>query len=131
MYTKYDSIENSYREKFISFIRETDSVNDTWYISEKLHGCFKYNSLVLMADNTQKEISKINTGDKVKSYDPETNTFINKTVIKSIKRKLNKKWIKLRLNNLKEIICTEDHLFLTENGWIEAKNLNNQELVNY
>ena len=35
---KYPSIENSYREKFIQIIRETDSAKDEWWAWSKIHG---------------------------------------------------------------------------------------------
>lgn len=35
---KYPLIENSYREKFIQIIRETDSAKDEWWAWSKIHG---------------------------------------------------------------------------------------------
>lgn len=37
-YTKYNSIENSYREKFLEFVRNTSAANDIWFVTEKIHG---------------------------------------------------------------------------------------------
>ena len=37
-YYKYNSIENSYREKFLEFVRNTSAANDVWFVTEKIHG---------------------------------------------------------------------------------------------
>ena len=37
-FEKYASIENSYREKFIELIRGTTAAQDTWFVTEKIHG---------------------------------------------------------------------------------------------
>lgn len=37
-FEKYASIENSYRQKFIELIKQTESIKDIWFASEKLHG---------------------------------------------------------------------------------------------
>lgn len=94
-------------------------------ITEKEHGCFHADSPVLMADNTYKNIDRILPGDLVKSYDLKSLKFVDKPV----KRVINSgksdliAWIKLTTSENKEIICTSNHLFLTNIGWIQAKDL--------
>jgi Rnl2 family RNA ligase len=64
---KYPSIENSYREKFIQFIRETEAANDTWWAFEKAHG----SNMVMIYDG--KKISYGKRGGLI----PEGENFFN------------------------------------------------------
>lgn len=49
-FKKYNSIENSYREKFVNMIRAQapELVHTQWSITEKIHGC---NVQIELADN--------------------------------------------------------------------------------
>ena len=128
-FTKYSSIENSYREKEIERIITNGFANKDieWVVTEKIHGCFEKNQKVL-TKNGYKKISKINENDFVLSFNHKNGKFEYKKVKKSINRNLSKKWVKLIFDNGKEIICTEDHKIFTKNrGYVEAKDLNEND----
>lgn len=89
----------------------------------KLHGCFSKDTMVTLATGEQKPISDIVVGDYVLTYDtniqeqcvsPVTNVWLGTD--------LQKNWVRLVFDDRK-IECTEDHLFWTQRGWVEAKNL--------
>jgi len=131
-FTKYSSIENSYREKEIEsiYIAGFADKDIEWVVTEKVDGCFEKNQKVL-TKNGYKKISKINENDFVLSFNHRNGKLEYKKVKKSINRKSNKRWIKLIFDNGKEIICTEDHKIFTKNrGYVEAKYLNeNDEFI--
>ena len=92
---------------------------------EKIHGCLKDDTLVLMSDGSEKLIQDIVKEDVVVSYNELTKEFVSSKVIglktQDITDKLE--WYKLEFDNGRSIVCTEDHPFLTTEGWIIAKNL--------
>ena len=97
--------------------------------TEKLHGCVSKNTNILMHDNTEKSISDIKVGDKIYSYNVNTNKQEIDTVKKLIIQDLKKEWIKLYFNNGKTLKCTKDHKILTENGWKEADLLTDKDEI--
>ena len=85
-----------------------------------LDECFVKGTLITLANKTKKPIEDIRIGDCVLNLNGigiVKNTFINKVAIERL--------IKINFNNGKSIVCSSDHLFLTKNGWVKAKNLNN------
>lgn len=97
----------------------------------KIHGCLHESTPILMENGDFKEISKVLPGELVSSYDIKTGKFVNKRVIHSINsgKSDGVAWMKLTMTNGNSIICTTNHKFLTKDGWIEAKNLTNHELI--
>lgn len=94
-------------------------------------GCFTGNTMVILSDGSKVKIKDL--VDKgtftVRSYDTETKQFVTSTAI-SKKTRLNAELIKVIYNNKSaldnktyEVLCTPDHKFLTDNGWVEAKDL--------
>ena len=63
----------------------------------------------------------------IQSFNEKINCFEFKA-IKNVWKKENKKLIELSLCG-KKIRCTENHKFLTNHGWIEAKDLKNGSLI--
>ena len=59
-FSRFSSIENSYRESTIEEIRNVgfDSAYD-WCVLEKAHGCLENRTMISMADGTQEKISNI------------------------------------------------------------------------
>lgn len=114
--------------------------------SVKLDGCFEANQKVLMADFTRKKISEIKVGDYVKSYNETTGKIENSKVVNVFcnGKKEYKEWNRIFLDcsnanyfdikkgrTHKQIICTKNHKFYTKNGWIESKDLLNEEVANF
>jgi len=57
----------------------------------------------------------------IKTYNEHTTHFEDKRIIRVMNRGIQKT-VSVVLGN-RNVVCTSDHKFLTENGWIEAKNL--------
>jgi Phage terminase large subunit (GpA)/Pretoxin HINT domain len=64
---------------------------------------------------------------RVKSFSEELRTFQYKTISNAWKRD-PKDLVKIKIGQ-EEIKCTPNHKFLTSDGWIEAKNLNQNHLL--
>ena len=99
-------------------------------IVEKVHGCLMKTTPITMADGSQKPISDVQIGDLVKTYDVNKGIYgvekVSAQIVKSIAPELD--WLELEFDNGKTIICTEDHKFLTTDGWIEAKDLTEKSI---
>lgn len=91
--------------------------------------CFAPNTPIRMGDGTTKNISNVNVGDNVVSWDG--NKFTTKKVIRLYKN-INKDLYRVQAGSRK-IYVTGEHPFLTSNrGWVEAKSLtDNDVLVNF
>ena len=86
--------------------------------------CFAKGTKVTMADGKRKNIEKVRKGEIIRNLSGSakvSNTFINKIPLSRIG--------KLHLSNHSSIICSEDHLFLTANGWKKAKELTSSDLI--
>jgi len=102
-----------------------DAVDALWLL---LQGCFVKGTLVGMADGSFKPIELLEAGDLVVSFDELTKSFIHSEV-QAVIVNPPKSLVKITLENGETIICTEDHLFLTTEGWCEAQFLDDKELV--
>jgi DNA-directed RNA polymerase beta subunit len=78
---------------------------------------------VVMADYSRKKIKDIIIGDNVMSFNPETGQTSATKVINQYVRKTNKKIYKIKIVSGEEIVATEDHQFMTSNGWMEVKDM--------
>ena len=85
--------------------------------------CLDINETVLMSDYSRKKIGDINIGDEVVSFDPETMEISNTKVTHHYIRKTDKKIYKLTTLSGREIIATEDHKFMTYDGWREVREM--------
>jgi len=72
---------------------------------------------VLMASGERKAIKDVKVGEKVVSFDPETGKTQSATVINQYVRDTDKKIYKLTTYSGREIIATDNHPFITEEGW--------------
>lgn len=75
--------------------------------------CFASGTKILMADNTEKNIELIKTGDIVLTFDSKTEQLVKTQVTKVIAIK-HSNLVKVRLED-REIIATDDHPFFTNN----------------
>ena len=94
-------------------------------ISEKIHGCLQADSLVKMADGSEKPIKDVKPGEFVISR-LDDGSFGSQKVLRSIMQSptTKLKWMELTFKNGRKLVCTEDHRILTDVGWIEAKDIN-------
>lgn len=72
---------------------------------------------VLMADGHRKRIGDIVVGEKVLSFNPKNGKTETATVINQYVRNTDKKIYKLTTLSGREIVATDNHPFITEEGW--------------
>lgn len=105
----------------------------TQFNSVVVDECFVGDSLVLTPDGYI-PIKNIKIGDTVTNYDEHNKIFkedIVVNVFKNMKHTKNDGVIRITLENNKTITVTENHKFLTKNGWVMAKNLTeNDDIIN-
>jgi len=82
--------------------------------------CLDINESVLLSNGKKTLIKDINIGDEVVSFNPETMKISYTKVVNHYIRETNKKIYKLSTINGREIIATEDHKFMTTEGWVEV-----------
>ena len=120
----YLKIPNLYKEQNVLLFKRV-------YSLEKIHGCLHADSEISITNGLKKAIKDIKIGDEVISYNIKGETFItakvDAVIIKPIAKNLD--WYSLEFDNGKTIVCTEDHPILTENGWIQAKDLSREDRI--
>jgi DNA-directed RNA polymerase beta subunit len=89
--------------------------------------CLDINELVLLTNGNKKPIKDVVRGDKVVCFDPETLETSYTEVIYQYVRENTKKTYKIKTISGREIIATDDHKFMTTEGWMEVKNMNINE----
>jgi hypothetical protein len=92
----------------------------------KLHGCFDENTMITLANGEVIPISQIQSNTNILSYDFENDKQCIKKVTSVMKSNSDKQWCKLVFDD-REIICTKDHKFWTDRGWIKAIDLNTED----
>ena len=84
--------------------------------------CFVAGTQVRMGDNTNRAIEELKAGDRV----------LTSSGVKPIKRLIHnttEQLVKLKLTHGPEIVCTPEHPFFTDVGWVAAKNLTGRRVV--
>jgi len=89
--------------------------------------CLPSKSKILMADGSKKWIARINKGDRVISYNTNRQEIEISTVTKTMDR-IAKDLLVISTKN-REVKVTPEHPLFTKRGWIEAKDLNNEDEV--
>jgi len=104
--------------------------NQECILSWKLDGCFSGNMKVYMANGTKKKIKDIKIGDKVLSFNENTKEIDHNKVLNIYNngRKPIEQWRRLgiyncKTNNRDSVHVTNNHKFLTIDGWKEVKNV--------
>ena len=107
---------------------ETENENHT-FISEGgvvSHNCLHEDEEVLMADGSLKKMKDIKDGDEVITTDPVTLERATSKIYAHFlvhSKKYGKHVFKLTTASGREIIATEDHPILTQEGMVEVKDL--------
>lgn len=89
--------------------------------------CHRIDTLVLLSDGSEVQIGSLKNGDEVLTINPITlQQEASKITSHFIKpsAEYGKSVFKITSFNGREIICTEDHPFLTQVGWVYARDLN-------
>jgi len=102
-------------------------IEDVAINTKCLANCFLEGTPILIYNNEETPIQEIKIGDKVKSFDEKTNTFVDKEVDEVFKNQYEGELIVLELENGKVLRCTPEHPFYTQRGWVEAKNLTDMD----
>jgi len=84
--------------------------------------CLDVNETVLMTNGDKIPIKDVKVGDSVVCFDPETMETSYTKVVNQYVRKTDKQLYKIKTISGREIIATEDHKFMTIEGWKETKN---------
>lgn len=108
--------------RFMSNIRNDTPV----YVTQKLHGCFPYNTPVRMWDGSIKNISKVEIGDIVVGYD--NGVPVPSEVRAAFTTGSTDTWVRTKYKNpLKGdnpiVTSTPDHKILTQKGYVSAEDL--------
>lgn len=126
-FTKFTSIE-----KFsdVWIMAQRHNLGKHFHRSKtKLHGCFSANTKVTLANGETENISDLEIGAFVLTYNENTHEYEPNKITNVINQNLDKEWIKLSFDDGTFIECTKDHLFLTKNrSWVEAQNLNAEDV---
>lgn len=116
-------------------IKEGDYIT----ITEKLDGCFHYDTMITLGDGSKEKIGKIVANRmevEVMTYNFETKTLEPKKIINWYNHGKKKEFMAFKYQSpirkggrLNKMICTKDHLFYTANGWREAQYLTNEDTI--
>ncbi len=91
-----------------------------------IYQCLWEEEPVLMADGSRKMIKDVQIGDQVVTFDPDTLLTSITSVINQYVRPTDKIIYRLITKCNKKIIATEDHKFMTNEGWCEMQYLKNK-----
>lgn len=115
--------------RFIEILKETQTMTPIILLDE----CFPYYQKII-TENGPMNIGKLyhdfknnNQVPKIKSFNNVTQEFEYKNIT-NVWEKNNENLIELNIGGY-TTKCTENHLFLTENGYIPAKNLTNKDNI--
>ncbi|MCK9576235.1 MAG: Hint domain-containing protein [Candidatus Pacearchaeota archaeon] len=133
-FTKYSEIENTYRGREIDRITEQGNAGGVWRLSEKVHGCLTYESLVDTLEFGKLAIGKIieeRLDCHAKSLNIDTNEIEWKRVINFSIKEDNNDWYEIETTNGKIIQVTGSHyIWLPElHCWRQVKDLTTNDKV--
>ena len=122
-FTKFTDVQNG--RVFVDVLAEGEEV----IFTEKIHGCFRHDAKVMLANGEERLISEIKQGMSVLTMNEKTGETEAKKVVGVLVRNSERSmWMKLKLDNGREVTCTDEHLFLTSNrGWVMAKDLTEED----
>lgn len=91
--------------------------------------CLDARELVVMWDGSLRPISQLKVGDQVITVDPETHVPSIAKVINQYVRQTEKQIVRIWTKTGKELVCTDDHPILTQNGWKMAGKLDYSDKI--
>lgn len=91
--------------------------------------CLWKEEKVLMADGTLKKIKDIQVGEQVITVDPVSLQRKPSKVINHYVKATDKPIITVTTISGRSLVCTNDHLILTNNGWKQAGKLSRADLI--
>jgi hypothetical protein len=91
--------------------------------------CLDINETVLLTNGAKIAIKDVKIGDEVICFNPETMETSYTKVINQYVRETDKQSYKIKTISGREIIATEDHKFMTTQGWCEIRNMTINETM--
>lgn len=91
--------------------------------------CLDPKELVWMSDGTKKSIGEINVGERVLTFHPETLEVTETTVVGQFVQQNNRPIYRITTISGREIVATEDHRFMTNQGWKTVASLMEDRLI--
>jgi DNA-directed RNA polymerase beta subunit len=85
--------------------------------------CLDINETVLLSNGNKIPIKHVKIGDEVMCFNPETLMTNYTKVVNHYVRETDKTICKIVTASGREIIATDDHKFMTTEGWMEVKNM--------
>ena len=89
--------------------------------------CLDINESVLLSNGSKIPIKDIHVGDEVVCFNPETMETSYTKVVNHYVRETDKVIYKITTLSGREIIATEDHKFMTGEGWCQVKDMSVNE----
>jgi hypothetical protein len=121
---KYTDIQNG--RIFVDLFADGEEV----VVTEKIHGCFRHDAKVMLANGEERLISELKPGTSVLTVNEKNGRTETKKVLSVLVQKTeDSKWMRLFFVGGKNIVCTEEHLFLTTNGWVKAVDLTEDDTL--
>ena len=133
-YNKYDfddfsaDDETEFSEKQKSDIKSLVSEAQFVYVDE----CLRFDSKVSMPDGTKRNISSLvnqKYSGNVMSWNVSKKKFEPKQVIGWIRKKPDRPILRVGLGNTGGITCTDNHVFYTSRGEVEAKDIRKGDAI--
>lgn len=94
-----------------------------------IYQCLHVDEPVQMGDGSRKAIRDVNVGDDVITFDPDTlKTSVTK-VVQQIVTKTDKTVVEITTTSGRKITVTDDHKFMTNQGWKCAQNFDQDTLL--
>lgn len=87
--------------------------------------CLHPSTLIDMADGSKKAIGDVRKGDKVITVHPVTCETSITTVINQYVKTTDKRMITIHTEFSRKLVCTDDHLLLSTDGWVAADKAKN------
>ena len=94
-----------------------------------IYQCLCPETDVLMFDGTRKAIKDVKNGDKVITFDPKTLKMSTTKVINQYVRETTQTIYKIKTTSGREIIATENHPFMTPDGWCKVGDMNDRTKI--
>lgn len=116
-----------YQEQIIEFLNKFCGF--TMGEADVVRRCVDENTRVLMSDGTTKKIKNLSVGDYVVSVNPNNEIVTQKVVNVFDNGYSNVLKISFGWMGKESIIVTPTHKILTNEGWIEAENINVNHLI--
>lgn len=93
--------------------------------------CFPFDEVVWTEEGLIKigDIVEKKLNVRIFTYNFQTRKSELSEIVEFLEHKKNSKLIEVQFSDNSKIQCTEDHLIYTNEGWIEARNLNNSHLI--